>query len=115
MAACCGTYHTVTLSNDGTLYSFGKNCRYSGEGQPGLEYDNDVSLPTPIPNLPQITQISCGYNFTICVDCEGFVRSFGENNNYSQLGTVQQQISIFLKKFKIFLLVFLSLVDIIIF
>ena len=34
--------------------------------------------------------ISCGINFTVCVDCEGFIWSFGENHygtNDGQLGT----------------------------
>ena len=62
MAACCGLSHTITLSNDGTLHSFGKNV----VGQLGLGHNNDVSLPTPIPNLPQIKMISCGAFFTIC-------------------------------------------------
>ena len=79
--AACGEYHTITLSNDGTLYSFGLN----NEGQLGLGHNNDVSLPTPIPNLPQIYMLSCGYNFTVCVDCEGFMWCFGENN-LGQLG-----------------------------
>ena len=73
---------TITLSNDGTLYSFGSN-QY---GQLGLGHNHDVSLPTPIPNLPQISLVSCGYDFTVCVDCEGFMWSFGENNA-GQLGT----------------------------
>ena len=82
MAACCGEYHTITLSNDGTLHSFGKN----DYGQLGLEHYNAVSLPTPIPNLPQISVISCGAYFTVCVDCEGFIWSFGANH-CGQLGT----------------------------
>ena len=82
MAACCGDYHTITLSNDGTLHFFGKNA----QGQYGLGHSNDVSLPTPIPNLPKINMISCGAYFTVCVDQEGFIWSFGENN-YGQLGT----------------------------
>ena len=82
MAACCGGYHTITLSNDGTLHSFGKN----SEGQLGLGHNNDVSLPTPISNLPQISKISCGCHFTVCVDYEGFMWSFGENGS-GQLGT----------------------------
>ena len=80
--ACCGAYHTITLSNDGTLHSFG----YNGGGQLGLGHYDDVSLPTPIPNLPQINLISCGARFTVCVDYEGFMWSFGENN-LGQLGT----------------------------
>ena len=79
---CCGTYHTITVSNDGTLHSFGKN----SEGQLGLGHNNHVSLPTPIPNLPKISLISCGSHFTVCVDREGFMWSFGFNH-HGQLGT----------------------------
>ena len=84
MAACCsGEYHTITLANDGTLHSFG----YNYYGQLGLGTINiHVSLPTPIPNLPQISQVSCGCYFTVCVDHEGFMWSFGVNN-FGQLGT----------------------------
>ena len=81
MAACCGEYHTITLSN-GTLYSFGQNSQV----QLGLGHSTDVNLPTPIPNLPKISEISCGYRFAVCVDYEGFMWSFG-GNNCGQLGT----------------------------
>ena len=86
MAACCGFAHTITLSNDGTLHSFGCNA----QGQLGLglghNKDDQVSLPTPIPNLPKINQISCGGFYTVCVDYEGLMWSFGINN-FGQLGT----------------------------
>ena len=59
---------------------------YNAQGQLGLGHNNDVSLPTPIPNLPKINMISCGQFFTVCVDVEGFIWSFGENK-YGQLGT----------------------------
>ena len=70
-----GYYHTITLSDDGTVHSFGKN----QFGELGLGNNNATAFPTPIPNLPQISLISCGWNFTVCVDCEGFMWSFGEN------------------------------------
>ena len=73
MAVCCAAVHTITLSNDGTLHSFGNN----REGQLGLGHNKDVSLPTPIPNLPKINMISCGAYFSVCVDYEGFMWSFG--------------------------------------
>ena len=78
----CGLQCTITLSYDGTAYSFGRD-EY---GALGLGHNNDVSLPTPIPNLPKINMISCGIYFTVCVDHEGFIWSFGYNN-YGQLGT----------------------------
>ena len=82
IACACGFHHTITLSNDGTVHSFGKN----EEGALGLGHNNHVSLPTPIPNLPKINMISCGWNFTVCVDHEGFIWTFGKNE-YGQLGT----------------------------
>ena len=77
-----GLWHTITLSDDGTAHSFGKN----NDGALGLGHNDNVSLPTPIPNLPKINQISCGMYFTVCVDDEGFIWSFGKNDS-GQLGT----------------------------
>ena len=67
IACARGSNHTITLSDDGILHSFG----YNTYGQLALGHNNDISLPTPIPNLPQINQISCGGYFT--------VYSFGNN------------------------------------
>ena len=82
MACACGCDHTITLSGDGTVHSFGRN--YGGPL--GLGHNKDVSIPTPIPNIPRINMISCGGDFTVCVDEEGFIWSFG-NNRVGQLGT----------------------------
>ena len=82
MTACCGLYHTITLSNDGTLHSFGHN----GNGELGLGNNNNVSIPSRITTLPKISQLSCGAYFTFCIDYEGFLWAFGQNNN-GQLGT----------------------------
>ena len=82
MACASGYEHTIALSDDGTVHSFGRNY----EGELGLGHNKDVYLPTPIPNLPQIKMISCGAFFTVCVDVEGFIWSFGDND-CGQLGT----------------------------
>ena len=79
--ACVGSYHTITLSDDGIVHSFGRN----NYGELGLGHNNNVSLPTPIPNLPKINMVSCGAYFTVCVDYEGFIWSFGDNDD-GQLG-----------------------------
>ena len=82
MACTSGYEHTITLSDDGIAHSFGRNFG----GTLGLGHNNDVSLPTPIPNLPKINLVSCGALFTVCVDYEGFIWSFGANRS-GQLGT----------------------------
>ena len=66
----------------GLFIPFGCN----DDGELGLGHNDDVSFPTPIPNLPTINQVSCGDRFTVCVDYEGFIWSFGDNN-CGQLGT----------------------------
>ena len=81
MACVCGGGFTITLSDDGIVHSFGNDY-----GTLELGHNNDVSLPTPIPNLPKINMISCGAYFTVCVDYEGFIWSFGDNY-YGHLGT----------------------------
>ena len=82
MLCACGSDHTVVVSDDGEVHSFG----YNRNGQLGLGHKNNVSLPTPIPNLPKIMEISCGYEFTVCIDNEGGLWSFGFNDR-GQLGT----------------------------
>ena len=82
LGCAAGDYHNITLSNDGVVHSFGSN----NYGELGLVGHNNVSLPTPIPNLPKIMEISCGSYFTVCIDNEGGLWSFGYNN-HGQLGT----------------------------
>ena len=80
MSCACGFDHTISLSDDGTAHAFGRNVY----GELGLS--ENVSLPTPIPNLPKINVVSCGDYFSVCVDYEGFIWSFGKND-FGQLGT----------------------------
>ena len=83
-----GKLHTITLSDEGILYSFGRN----NLGQLGIGNYYDISVPTCIPNLPKIKQVSCGANFSVCIDYEGSMWSFGSNEN-GQLGISQGFLS----------------------
>ena len=81
-ACCTGGLHTICLSKAGYVYSFG----YGNYGQLGLGEETSITnFPIQITHLPIITQISCGYFFTICIDELGNLWSFGENNK-GQLG-----------------------------
>lgn len=82
MACVTGKEHTIFLSDEGILHSLGNNFY----GQLGLVHNNNVTIPTAIPNLSRIHQVSCGYFFTICVDYDGHMWSFGYNA-FGQLGT----------------------------
>lgn len=82
MACVCGHSHTICLSDEGVVYSFGHNVL----GQLGHGDTNSNRIPTPISTLPRIKIVSCGDWFTVCVDYEGIMWSFGDND-FGQLGT----------------------------
>ena len=79
--SCCSTglVCTVAVSDDGTVHFFGSS------------YDQLISsqtftaVPKRMDKLPKIKLVSCGEFFTVCVDNEGFMWSFG-SNEYCQLG-----------------------------
>ena len=81
MSCITGSCNTIMLSSDGDVYSFGLN-QYGELGHNVKE----LTFPTLIQNLPRIKQISCGANFSVCVDYDGLMWSFGRNH-YGQLGT----------------------------
>ena len=76
----------VCLADNGVVHSFGFN--NNGPLGLGQEVDQDfhVGIPTRIQNLPKIISVSCGIQYVVCVDEEGFMWSFG-SNNHGQLGT----------------------------
>ena len=82
-----GWYHVACISSDKVVYTCGSN-EY---GQLGYEANNtgfvrnSTTLPRPVPNLPKIKSVSCGYNFTMCLDENGDLWAFGDNST-GQLG-----------------------------
>ena len=73
----------VCLDTTGNIFTFGTN----EDGQLGVGLDYPKLKFTTEPqqvNLPPCSQISCGYNFIVCL-CNGSLYSFGYNG-YGQLG-----------------------------
>ena len=82
----CGSYHTLGLTNDGTLYSWGLN----NYGQLGLGDNEDRVAPELIPteafdNL-KIVDLASGEHHSIVLAENGRVFTFGRGDSY-QLGT----------------------------
>ena len=62
MTCASGCAHSITISDDGTAHSFGRN----KEGELGLGNNTHASLPTPIPNLPKINMVSWIFFHSLC-------------------------------------------------
>jgi len=82
-AIACGVSHTIFLTNEGKVYSCGRN----GSGQLGLGNTTNQPTPEPISTLNSftITAIACGEFHTVFLTNEGKVYSCG-NNGSGQLG-----------------------------
>ena len=79
-ASICGYYnHTISLSNEGTLSSFGY-CTYHSHGHE----EEQIFPPKVIPTLQNIKAIAVSYH-CVCLDYDGNVFTFGRNN-CGQLG-----------------------------
>mmetsp|Transcript_216 Transcript_216/g.378 ORF Transcript_216/g.378 Transcript_216/m.378 type:complete len:805 (+) Transcript_216:165-2579(+) len=79
----CGDYHSIFLSENGKLWSCGKN----SQGQLGLEDTAPRTVPHPITFFDDmnITHVSCGENHSIVVVDNREVYGFGTNAR-GQLG-----------------------------
>ena len=79
----CGNLHTLLLTLEGNIYSFGNNF-YE---QLGLN-SNDIretNIPTLITNISEIKRIECGYRHSMCIDVNSNLWLFGANE-VGQLG-----------------------------
>eukprot|EP01016_Furgasonia_blochmanni_P003058 TRINITY_DN1119_c0_g1_i1.p1 TRINITY_DN1119_c0_g1~~TRINITY_DN1119_c0_g1_i1.p1 ORF type:complete len:406 (-),score=89.66 TRINITY_DN1119_c0_g1_i1:164-1381(-) len=82
----CGSLHTISLTHDGRVYSWGSNKR----GVLGYESSQDVTLPKKIDYFDNknIVKIAAGFDFNIALSAEGKLYSWG-NNDYGQLGNAR--------------------------
>jgi alpha-tubulin suppressor-like RCC1 family protein/predicted transcriptional regulator len=72
----CGTFHSVALKEDGTVWAWG----VSGDGF------TNIATPAQVP-IADVTAISCGGQDTLALKSDGSVWGWGWNLNY-QLGTI---------------------------
>ena len=83
-AVSCGESHTVIITVDNNLYSFGNNA----SGQLGLGNTDNKNVPTLVTTIPdslKVKAVSCGDNHTVIITEDGNLYSFGLNNR-GQLG-----------------------------
>ena len=84
-AAECGDHHTIVLTEDGDLYSFGSGER-GQHGQPGVKHQLAPKLVGPFVQASStVLSVSCGSNFTVCCTSKGEVWTWG-NGSSGQLG-----------------------------
>ena len=83
---CVGAWHSLALGSDGNLYSWGSNSYGElGRDTGSATYDakpGKVNLPT---GVAKITQISAGTFYSMALDSDGDLYSWG-NNAYYELG-----------------------------
>jgi hypothetical protein len=74
--------HSLGIAEDGSLWSWGSNeCGQLGQG----ERIQKLTQPTQIPDTHSFVQISAGYQFSLALDSNEHVWSFG-NGDYGRLG-----------------------------
>lgn len=79
---CGGQYHTISLKDDGTVWTWGQNTH----GQLGDGTTTDRHSPVQVTNLNNVTDIALGkFCHSIAMKEDGTVWTWGQNN-YGQLG-----------------------------
>ena len=79
----CGSAHSMALSTQNELYSFGWNSMY---GQCGIPIDvGDIWTPTKIRMSEEVMEVGCGFDHTMAMNLDGELFSWGFNE-CGQLG-----------------------------
>lgn len=81
VSVACGDNHTVCVTEEGEVYSWG----FGKKGALGHGSTESVSQPKKVEGLSNIVRVECGTDHTLALDKNGKLYSFGENT-YGQLG-----------------------------
>jgi hypothetical protein len=82
-AVACGSYHTMALKRDGTLWSWGNN----DTGQLGrpVSAEHPARIPGQVGTADDWTAIDCGGYHSVALRSDGTLWAWG-NNGWGQLG-----------------------------
>ncbi|KAI9910319.1 hypothetical protein PsorP6_010557 [Peronosclerospora sorghi] len=75
--ASCGGAHTAVLSATGTVFTFGRG-RNGRLGVGDLKCRETPTCVTPEPPSTRFMRVVCGWNFTLAVDTQGHVWTWGK-------------------------------------
>ena len=81
ISVACGDKHTVCVTEDGSVYSWGSGRK----GALGHNNTENVTQPKKVEGLADIVRVDCGKDHTVVLDNQGKLYSFGENT-FGQLG-----------------------------
>ena len=84
VAIAAGSYHTLALKNDGTVWAWGNNSSGQvGNGTAGVGWHR--STPTQVSGLTGVVSIAAGSSHSVAVKGDATVWTWGDNS-YGQLG-----------------------------
>ncbi|NLH98183.1 MAG: hypothetical protein GX446_01680 [Chthonomonadales bacterium] len=81
IAIAAGTWHSMALKSDGTVWAWGHNYR----GKLGDGTTTNRTTPVQVLNLTNIRAIACGFGHSLAVGWDGTVWAWGDNTK-GQLG-----------------------------
>ncbi|MBN1190057.1 MAG: Ig-like domain repeat protein [Dehalococcoidales bacterium] len=79
-AVAAGQYHSLAVTNTGTVYAWG----YNGKGQLGVGSTSNKTTPVAVEFgkvSREIKSLAAGYNHSLALDRDGFVWGWGNNDN----------------------------------
>src|SRR5437764_12099093 len=81
MAVAAGTYHSLAVKSDGTVWAWG----YNGHGQLGNGSFTYSGTPVQVSGLGSVRAIAAGYFYSLALRSDGTVWAWGLGSN-GQLG-----------------------------